>query len=541
LTPEALRAAFAPFFPAVEPEARLGMLIEGLYRRQGPMAEARLRLASAAALIPRDLIPLVALSQGSAPDPDVILALNAAFAFPIPGQEWLHFQLAMQLRAALRQGQADARWPALAHAAFSLERGQITEVARAEMRGLIAELSAQDLPDEALRNALEAIALGRVEQQRSAEAAIAAHAADVREGLMLTHELALPHAGPGAGVTQRLFDAGGEVALRPPQGDAQHYIFAHPVLRRPPIHVLEVEDAVLSYDISRPGQTEFYVFNQRRELLHSVSRGDAPFIARPPSRVEETLAFADDRFSEINVSHILLDKLPRAGIYEATAREPHRLLLLRAGPYYDQVLGRAGLTAPFVPEGSRGSLRIRRLLASTNVARDFQHPAQFGAPWAIDYLRRVLRPPASGGQRRIYISRQDSHVRRVLNEAALAPVLSEYGFETVELSRLSLDAQAALFGEASHVAGVHGAGLTNLLFARPGTKVLEILPPLCAAVSYWVLAGALDQPYWALVAEDPEGVRPDYADWAHDPELNMRDVRVDPMRLGAGLEALTRD
>ena len=96
-----------------------------------------------------------------------------------------------------------------------------------------------------------------------------------------------------------------------------------------------------------------------------------------------------------------------------------------------------------------------------------------------------------------------------------------------------------LFAEASHVVGLHGAGLTNLLFAHPSTRVLEILPPLCASITYWALASGIGQPYAALIARDPEQPEPDYAAWPHQPELNMRDVIVDPERLRAALVALT--
>lgn len=78
--------------------------------------------------------------------------------------------------------------------------------------------------------------------------------------------------------------------------------------------------------------------------------------------------------------------------------------------------------------------------------------------------------------RRLYISRADSLNRPLQHETALAAALESQGFETIVLSGRSLSEQARLFAEAAVVVGPHGAGLTNLGFCRPGTKVLELTP-----------------------------------------------------------------
>jgi capsular polysaccharide biosynthesis protein len=98
--------------------------------------------------------------------------------------------------------------------------------------------------------------------------------------------------------------------------------------------------------------------------------------------------------------------------------------------------------------------------------------------------------------------------------------------------------QMRVFGEASHVVGVHGAGLTNVLFCAPGTRVLEILPALCAAPSYWVLSTQIGHRYHAVVADDPELPRPDYSTWSHRVEYNNRDLVMPAERLLAALEVM---
>jgi capsular polysaccharide biosynthesis protein len=75
--------------------------------------------------------------------------------------------------------------------------------------------------------------------------------------------------------------------------------------------------------------------------------------------------------------------------------------------------------------------------------------------------------------RRIYISRQKANSRRVLNEDAVMELLGRYGFQKVVLEDLSLTEAAQMYRNATHIIGVHGSGLTNLIFTA-NAYVLEL-------------------------------------------------------------------
>lgn len=75
---------------------------------------------------------------------------------------------------------------------------------------------------------------------------------------------------------------------------------------------------------------------------------------------------------------------------------------------------------------------------------------------------------------RIYVSRRRAATRRVVNESQLEPVLRDYGFEIYTVEDLPLFKQIELFSCAEAVAGPHGAGLTNILYAPTGVQVAEI-------------------------------------------------------------------
>jgi capsular polysaccharide biosynthesis protein len=79
-------------------------------------------------------------------------------------------------------------------------------------------------------------------------------------------------------------------------------------------------------------------------------------------------------------------------------------------------------------------------------------------------------------RRRIYISRRKTGTRTIENEDELEALLADQGFETHYMETYPLAMQAQLLCDASVVVAPHGAGLANLLFARPQTNVIEIVP-----------------------------------------------------------------
>jgi capsular polysaccharide biosynthesis protein len=75
---------------------------------------------------------------------------------------------------------------------------------------------------------------------------------------------------------------------------------------------------------------------------------------------------------------------------------------------------------------------------------------------------------------RFFLTRGASPKRKLINEEKILPVLESYGFTIINNSTLPFSQQIALFHQATVVLGVHGSNLANILFCRPGAKVLEI-------------------------------------------------------------------
>src|SRR5262249_18737931 len=101
----------------------------------------------------------------------------------------------------------------------------------------------------------------------------------------------------------------------------------------------------------------------------------------------------------------------------------------------------------------------------------------------IDWLRDrfgKLRSTSERGGRKLFISRAGNphaHNRRVLNEAEIAGIAVEQGFEIIRGEEIPFETQVKLFSEASIIAGPHGAGFANMVFAPQGTKIIEMIGP----------------------------------------------------------------
>jgi len=77
---------------------------------------------------------------------------------------------------------------------------------------------------------------------------------------------------------------------------------------------------------------------------------------------------------------------------------------------------------------------------------------------------------------KIYISRQDSKKRKILNENELIPLLKKLNYQIITLSEMNVFEQINLFKNAKIIIGYHGAAFANLVFSLPKTKVIEIHP-----------------------------------------------------------------
>lgn len=90
----------------------------------------------------------------------------------------------------------------------------------------------------------------------------------------------------------------------------------------------------------------------------------------------------------------------------------------------------------------------------------------------------------------IFINRTGT--RHITNLEAIEPILRKYRVVIVDPGSMNISKQAALFNSASHIIGIHGAGMTNIVFCNhEKTKVLELCSNNRIGTQYYWLCTAL--------------------------------------------------
>lgn len=129
------------------------------------------------------------------------------------------------------------------------------------------------------------------------------------------------------------------------------------------------------------------------------------------------------------------------------------------------------------------------------------HPGYL-TQWAADFSRILLTPNGSRpADQKIYISRRQARWRRVVNESEVTEYLQSQGFRIITMETLSLVEQITLMQSAKQIIGLHGAGLTNLIFCQPNTQVVEIFPRHSVLPYFWVIANQLQLTHYSLLGE----------------------------------------
>jgi capsular polysaccharide biosynthesis protein len=229
----------------------------------------------------------------------------------------------------------------------------------------------------------------------------------------------------------------------------------------------------------------------------------------------------------------MLDLLPRVRMLEragyALDSIDHFLVNGQSAGYQIETLVRLGIPPKkLIQTDGASGVHADRLLCPS-LPGDYGHPPR----WASEFLRRsfagFLAPGTQPGLR-VYVSRAQAKHRRVVNDPEVLRMLEKYGFRNVALESLPFSQQVRLFSAAEFVCAPHGAGLTNLAFCRPGTRVVELLSPVDVSTVYWNVASELGLVYAYLITE---GERPKHGD---DPNARDQDLRVDPEALEALLQ-----
>lgn len=247
----------------------------------------------------------------------------------------------------------------------------------------------------------------------------------------------------------------------------------------PDEHVIRLRDAHVvhgHYLILHPDQALADTFNFDdgavnrpviTEVGQQILRGE---VHRWPASGLPTFHIFKDVY--YNYAHMIVEVLPKLLHIRAMGIRRFTLLFPWSGLAYLPAVQHAaevlGLSFEHVVCYNNQILRVDEVLWIGPVAQHDRRKSQ-----TLRELAQILGPtaPASALPRRLYVTRSPSAIRPIANQPQLEDLARSRGYHVIDPGGLSFPEQVGLFHGADHVLGPMGAGLTNTVFMRPGTRV----------------------------------------------------------------------
>lgn len=296
-----------------------------------------------------------------------------------------------------------------------------------------------------------------------------------------------------------------QININPPLTLDDNY---HPTFLETPIQFSETFVAIVP---NSRIWVDFYtsaIITSDHQLVTDVSIGNSALIATsdklpPITNIEGTAACLAIRYSS-NYFHWMFDLLPRIELLRLSGIDLNSINNFIINNYdyafQKETLNSFGVNEDkIIYNGDYSYIQVNQVLIPSS-------PFNIGIipQWSCEFLRRQFLPSQtikSSQPERIYISRHQASYRRVFNEDILISFLQKLGFESYTLEALSVAEQASLFAGAKVIIAPHGAGLTNIVFCNPGTKVIEIFLPNEILTYYWIISHQIHLEYYYFIGE----------------------------------------
>jgi dTDP-4-amino-4,6-dideoxygalactose transaminase len=248
--------------------------------------------------------------------------------------------------------------------------------------------------------------------------------------------------------------------------------------------VLVGENKILADFLSNADYGRFVDMAYDTNVL--ARRNDALLIKEPKPEAEIPEGIMLNGLASSEYGHWFAEFLPKLRFLEKHPRFSQLPIIIDEGmpqSHYDFLSVIASNPIRRIAKGA--SLKVKNLLiAPTDVFFPTELVKNHAVPpkqqsglttGALKYIRSKITARFSAHQNpaaRIYLSRQNSRWRRLINEKEIIPILEKLGFKTVCTETLSFEEQVKVFQEAAYIVAPNGSALNNLAFSNPKVKVL---------------------------------------------------------------------
>lgn len=251
-------------------------------------------------------------------------------------------------------------------------------------------------------------------------------------------------------------------------------------------HIAEVHGGMADHDgfvFNADGKPIHGACHPRKQMLKYRWRARRDGIAAEYMRMTKTPRHLAGTAAVITATnqncyyHWIFDILPRLKLALEHEADIDHIYLQHKLPFQKETLKILGIDPERIvsTEDESWISADRMIIPCHQIMTGHRHPG-----WLTDWLRENFLPheQVAKNRRRVYISRSIARNRRVKNEEEIFRLLEAHGFEFVHAEKCTFAEQIAMFADAEAIIAPHGAGLSNLVFSAPGTRVIELFPSM---------------------------------------------------------------
>jgi hypothetical protein len=198
-----------------------------------------------------------------------------------------------------------------------------------------------------------------------------------------------------------------------------------------------------------------------------------------------------------NYYHWILDSLTRLLVREHFPEETRIIIPPNMPSFVRETLEMLDLTESVFETPSSCILPERFYFCSPTAMTGSWNP--LGYEWLREKFSKFRHSCANGSP--IFLTRRGSkRIPKNLNE--IESLFEKNGFQIINCGDLTVKEQIELASTAPAIAGVHGAAMTNILWANSGIPILEIFQPNYLNGCYEQIANQGKLPYNFIILKD---------------------------------------
>ncbi|MCP9319012.1 glycosyltransferase family 61 protein [Acetobacter persici] len=209
---------------------------------------------------------------------------------------------------------------------------------------------------------------------------------------------------------------------------------------------------------------------------------------------------------EQNYGHWMVELLPK--LWLAEEHLPLcSLVVPQVGGNFARVLrDSVALSTGFVPLYHPMSQQDVSFFKELVLVDGLSNHGVYMSPLAFSRTDAMVASVPGAQVRKLYLTRKN-RARSIKDEDSLMDFLQEQGFLCLDPADLTLLEQIKLFKNAECVVGVMGAAMTNIMFCRKGTRVINLAPGTMPDTFFYFIAGLRGLDYYEIrgkLCEDSE-------------------------------------